>query len=172
MSRPTRDDLIAGAVFIAFGVAFAATAATYETGSLLRMGPGYFPMVLGIILAALGVAIILTRALLARRTTGATAPAGTTRDGGENGGEHGGQDGDGVPWVRGLLVLVAIMFFGFAIAPLGLVPALLVATFLSALAGHGTRPVSALVIAVALTALCVVIFVVILQLELPLVAGR
>jgi len=80
-------------------------------------------------------------------------------------------DEGGIPWVRGLLVLAAIMLFGVMVAPVGLVPALLVATFLSALAGHGTSPKSAAVIAVGLTVLCIVVFVLVLQLKLPLFVG-
>ena len=152
MSRLSRDDLIAGAIFLAFGLAFALTSATYDIGSLLRMGPGYFPMVLGFILCVFGVAIILTAVLKAVR--GRPATAGVAEG--------------GIPWVRAALVLAAIMLFGFMVSPLGLVPALLVATFLAALAGHGTSPVGAAVISVGLTVLCIVIFVVILQLKLPL----
>ena len=157
MSRMTRDDLIAGGIFIAFGVAFGVTASTYETGSLLRMGAGYFPMVLGILLAALGAAIVGGGLVAARRRPAREEPP-TQQEG-------------GVPWGRGVLVLLAIVYFGFAVAPLGLVPALLVATVLSALAGHGTRPGGAAVIAVGLTLMCVLVFVGLLRLELPLVAG-
>ena len=39
------------------------------------------------------------------------------------------------------------------------------------LAGHGTSPKGAAVIAVGLTVMCVVIFVVVLQLKLPLFVG-
>jgi len=154
-SRWSRDDLLSGAIFIAIGAAFALTSASYELGSLLKMGPGYFPMVLGIILVAFGTAIVLTSVI------------GTLRRGSHPVGESEG----GIPWVRGALVLAAIMLFGFLVAPVGLVPALLVATFLSALAGHGTSPKGAAVIAVGLTVMCVVIFVVVLQLKLPLFVG-
>jgi hypothetical protein len=51
---------------------------------------------------------------------------------------------------------------------LGLGPSLLVTTFLAALAGHGTRPGRAAVIAIGLTALCLVVFVALLQLRLPI----
>jgi hypothetical protein len=42
-----RADLLTGAVFVAFGLAFAVASATYEVGTPQRMGPGYFPLVLG-----------------------------------------------------------------------------------------------------------------------------
>ncbi len=154
-SRWSRDDLLSGAIFVAFGAGFAGISATYELGALNRMGPGYFPMALGIILAAFGFAIIITSVLVSLRGK----PVAVAEDRG------------GIPWMRGALVLGAIMLFGFLVAPVGLVPALLVATFLSALAGHGTSVKGAAVISVGLTLMCVVIFVLILQLKLPLFVG-
>ena len=50
----------AGLMFIAFG-AFAVVGAqmNYQMGTAVRMGPGYFPTVLGGILAALGVFVLI-----------------------------------------------------------------------------------------------------------------
>ena len=73
-----------------------------------------------------------------------------------------------VPWQRMGLIVGAILFFGFTVGGLGLGPSLLVTTFLAALAGHGTRPGRAAVIAIGLTALCLVVFVGLLQLRLPI----
>jgi hypothetical protein len=50
-------DLIAGLMFIAIGVIFAVGASQYNIGTAARMGPGYFPRILGITLACLGVLI-------------------------------------------------------------------------------------------------------------------
>ncbi len=54
-------DFWAGVMFMAIGIAFAAIVKYYEypmgTGS--RMGPGYFPFVLGIVMALLGVAVVI-----------------------------------------------------------------------------------------------------------------
>ena len=47
-----RKDLLAGGTFVGFGLAFAITSTTYEVGIALRMGPGYFPLVLGGLLVA------------------------------------------------------------------------------------------------------------------------
>lgn len=55
-NRDTRD-LIGGIALIAIGVFAAMHARQYELGELQRMGPGYFPTVLGIILAVLGVLV-------------------------------------------------------------------------------------------------------------------
>jgi hypothetical protein len=63
--------------------------------------------------------------------------------------------------------VVALIFFGYTVRGLGLVPSLLVTVFLSAMAGRGARVVPAVVIAASLTALSVLIFVIALQLRLP-----
>lgn len=65
------------------------------------------------------------------------------------------------------LVVAAIVVFALAVRGLGLVPTLLIATFLAALAGR-RRAVSAAGVAVSLTVPCVLIFVIALQLRLPL----
>ena len=139
-----RKDLLAGATFVGFGLAFAITSSTYERGTALRMGPGYFPLVLGSLLVLLGILIVVK-------------------------GFVAGEGGDigAVPWKAAALLVAALLFFGFTVRGLGLVPALLVTVFLSALAGHRARVIPAVVIAASLTALSVLIFVVLLQLRLP-----
>jgi len=145
MQRALKDTL-AGLVFITFGLAFAVGALTYEIGSTLRMGPGYFPLVLGGLLVVLGVVIIV----------------------------KGFVDGEGgaigtVPWRALGLILGAIFFFGLTVRGLGLAPTVFIATFMSAFASHRTGVVSALIIAAGLTGLCILVFVVALSLRLPLV---
>jgi hypothetical protein len=141
-----RKDLLAGATFAGFGLAFAITASTYEVGSTLRMGPGYFPLVLGSLLVLLGI-LIAVKGFVA--------------------GE--GDEIGPVPWKAAALLVVALVFFCFTVRGLGLVPSLLVTVFLSAMAGHRARVVPAVVIAASLTALSVLIFVIALQLRLPYV---
>jgi hypothetical protein len=53
-----RGDFNAGLAFIAIGVFFAVVATGYPMGSALRMGPGYFPAILGGLLTLLGLAIL------------------------------------------------------------------------------------------------------------------
>lgn len=57
-----RKDLYAGLIFIVFGALFAVIARDYPMGSALRMGPAYFPIILGSMLVVLG-AIIAARSL-------------------------------------------------------------------------------------------------------------
>jgi hypothetical protein len=139
-----RKDLLAGGTFVAFGLAFAITASTYEVGSALRMGPGYFPLVLGSFLVLLGI-LIAVKGFVAG-------------EGGEIG---------PVPWRAAALLVAALLFFGYTVRGLGLVPSLFVTVFLAAMAGRQPRVIPAVVIAGALTALSVLIFVIALQLRLP-----
>jgi hypothetical protein len=139
-----RKDLLAGGTFVVLGLAFAITSTTYEVGSALRMGPGYFPLVLGSILVLLGVAIAVNGFI-----------AGASDDLGP------------VPWKAMALLVAALLFFGFTVRGLGIVPTLLVTVFLTAMAGRRARVIPAVVIAASLTALSVLIFVVLLQLRLP-----
>jgi hypothetical protein len=53
----SQKDFFAGLMFLAVGVAFAWGATTYNIGSGARMGPGYFPLLLGILLAIIGMVI-------------------------------------------------------------------------------------------------------------------
>jgi hypothetical protein len=67
-----------------------------------------------------------------------------------------------------VLILAALVYFGAGIRGLGLVPSLFGAALLSALASRHNGPASALVIALALTLLCVLIFHYGLGLAVPL----
>jgi len=149
------DDLVAGGIFVALGLAFAIGARGYELGTAFRMGPGYVPFVLGGMLALLGFAIIGVGVIRWRRDGAASAEA-----------PHG-----AVPW-RGIALLTAsVIVFGAGVDPLGLVPALLATTFLAALADRDNSVLASAVIAVGLTVACVLIFVVLLQLRLPLLGS-
>ena len=63
-------DFYAGLLFIAFGIAAIVIGSNYALGTAARMGPGYFPRILGILLVTLG-AILALRATAAARDAGA-----------------------------------------------------------------------------------------------------
>ena len=140
-----RKDLIAGAIFVGFGLAFALTSATYEVGSPLRMGPGFFPLILGSLLVLLGILIAVKASVAA--------------EGGDLG---------PVPWRALVLLVGALLFFGFTVRGLGLLPSLFVTVFMASMAARAARVVPAAVLAGAITALSILIFVIALQLRLPL----
>ena len=60
MKIKSQKDFFAGLMFTIIGIAFAWGATTYNVGTGARMGPGYFPMMLGILLAVLGAVVIFT----------------------------------------------------------------------------------------------------------------
>ncbi|RYX96881.1 MAG: tripartite tricarboxylate transporter TctB family protein [Comamonadaceae bacterium] len=60
MKIKSQKDFCAGIMFAAIGTAFAVGATNYTVGNAARMGPGYFPLILGIIMALLGCAVIFS----------------------------------------------------------------------------------------------------------------
>lgn len=58
MKIQSQKDFFSGLMFTGVGTAFAMGATSYNVGSAARMGPGYFPLMLGIVLALLGLLVI------------------------------------------------------------------------------------------------------------------
>lgn len=141
--KSTRD-LLAGLIFVGFGLAFGIGSLNYELGTAFRMGPGYFPLLLSALIVLLG-GIILVQALTAKAAKASMEP---------------------VPWAGLGLVLGALVFFGLTVRGLGIAPALFVTTFLSAVASKHTGVLGALVIAALMVTICMLIFVI--GLGLPL----
>jgi Tripartite tricarboxylate transporter TctB family len=128
-------DFWAGVMFAAFAVVAIVAAHKYSLGSAGRMGPGYFPLLLGIVLGGLG-AVLIGRSLVL--------------------------DGEPVPrlHVRPLAVIaVAVCLFGLAIEPLGLIATLAILIVLVAWAGPQFRAVETLALALVLIAFSVGVFV-------------
>lgn len=143
--RRALKDVLAGSIFIALGLAFVLGSLVYDIGSPLRMGPGYFPLALGIVLGGLGGAIIVKGFL-----------AG---------------EGDAIgafEWRAVVLITIALLFFGFTVRGLGVALSLFGAVLLGALGRSRTTLLEAVGIALALTVLSIVVFIVLLQLRLPL----
>ncbi len=140
-------DILSGLIFVAFGLAFAYTAWGYDLGTAIRMGPGYFPMLLGGLLVLLGV-LVLVEGVVAGEE-GAIGP---------------------VPWRGIVLILGSVLFFGFTVRRLGLVPSLFVTVVLAALSSARTGILVALLMAALLTLACTLIFSYALGLPVPLFA--
>jgi hypothetical protein len=140
-------DILAGLIFVAFGLAFAITSLSYEIGTPLRMGPGYFPLALGGILVFLGL-LIAAKGFIS--SSSAEGRLGS------------------VPWRALFLIVLAVLFFGLTVRGLGIVPATAVTALLTALASHRTGILTAVAIAAGLTVLCVLVFLLALQLPLPM----
>jgi hypothetical protein len=141
----SRNDLASGAMFVAFGTFFALEAMKYEFGTPFRMGPGFMPVVLGGILVALGIAV---------------AAKGI--------GEPDEDAPPAWPWRGIVLVLGTIAFFAATIRGLGFIPVVAITSFVTAISSTRNTMLSALVIAIGLTVLCYLIFVVGLGMIVPL----
>jgi hypothetical protein len=155
------------------------------------MGPGYVPLALGLVLVALGLAIVV-KAYVAPDPASAETHDGGLRDAVVQDGpasdgrtqdavvpdrEMGEvQDADapdprplaGLQWRPLVAIFGAVLFFALTVDGLGLLPATFGTGLLAALARPGTRLVRALVIAVSLMVASWIIFVVLLQLRLSL----
>ena len=70
MKLKSQKDFFSGLMFTVVGAAFALGATTYTVGNGARMGPGYFPLMLGILLAVLG-SIIMFKAMVVETPDGA-----------------------------------------------------------------------------------------------------
>jgi hypothetical protein len=144
-------DLVAGLMFAAVGIAAIVIAANYPLGTAARMGPGYFPRMLGILLIILGAAL----ALRALRIQGSALPAW--------------------PWRPTVVVLGSVVLFGLIVTRAGLALSTVVLIFLASLASHEFRPKEALISGILLAALAIGVFIVGLKLQLPIwpvLAGR
>ncbi|WP_417678493.1 tripartite tricarboxylate transporter TctB family protein [Pseudodonghicola sp.] len=141
-------DLAGGVLLAAIGLFVTLYAVDhYETGSLRRMGPGFFPALLGGVLAALGVMIALPA--LARRSE-------VIR----------------IAWKECLAVLAAILVFAAGLDRVGLVLVTLASVLIATLAAPDRRIGWRIVLAVVVTALSVTVFSFGLKMTVPLWPGR
>jgi hypothetical protein len=141
-------DFVAGAIFIAIGIATIALGSRYTLGTAARMGPGYFPRILGILLIVLG-GILALRAL---RVRGAPLPP--------------------FHWRPLVIVLGSVVLFGAIVQKVGVALATVILIVTASAASREFRPRESLVVGVALAALAVGVFVVGLQLQLPIWPGQ
>lgn len=140
-------DLIAGLLFVVLGGLAIILARDYPLGTTMRMGPGYFPTVLGGILLLFG-AYVLARGI---------------RSGEKVKGEWG--------WRPLAWITLSIVLFGYLLDRAGLVPATVVTLFVAAAAGREFRFKEVLVLAIVMTAFSVAVFSWGLKLPYPLIGG-
>ena len=138
----------AGLMFIAFGIGFALIARNYQMGTSVRMGPAYFPTVLGAILAVLGLVIFLQSFVVV---------------------------GEKVPrfYFRPLILIVAaVVVFGVLLKPLGLVLALAILIGVGAFGGFEFKAKEVVILYVVLAIFSVLVFVKGLGLPIPIWPGE
>ena len=129
-----KQDFLAGLLFMAFGLAAVIIGRDYPFGTSMRMGPGYFPTVLGWMLVALG-AIVVVRGLLVR-----DEPLGHF-----------------ALWPM-LLVLSAVALFALTVERLGIVLSVALVVVVSALPSGHFRWYEVLALTVVMIGLAVGLF--------------
>ena len=142
----TRKDFWTGVIYVVIGLSALVIARNYALGSAARMGPGYFPTAVALLLTAIGVTIV-ARSFLRE-----------------------GESIDRFAWKPMLLVLGSIVAFGILINRAGLVLAAVVLVLGCAAASErfrvGWLPVVGMA---ALIAFCVIVFVIFMGIPMPLI---
>ena len=137
-------DALAGLLFGTIGVLTYLGAEDFPIGFTERMGPGYFPTMLSVILTLFGICIFVRGLVSGERVEGRWA------------------------WKPLALITLAIVLFGFLMERFGLVPALAAACFTSALAGPEFRLKETLLLTLVMGGFAVGIFFYGLKLPYPL----
>lgn len=154
MKIKSQKDFFSGLMFLGVGVAFAWGATTYSVGSGARMGPGYFPLMLGILMAILGAAIVFEALVV------------ETEDGEKIG---------SWAWKPLIFIIAANLVFGLALGGLpsikipafGMIAGIYALTFIASLAGDEFKAKEVLILATVLSILSYLAFVVLLKLQFP-----
>lgn len=153
MKIKSQKDFFSGLMFTVVGVAFAWGATTYTVGSGARMGPGYFPMMLGIVMALIGLGITFTSLTV------------ETADG-EKIGKW--------AWKQVVFILLANFAFGILLGGLpsigvpamGLIIGIYALVIISSLAGHQFKFSSVLILATVLAVGSYIAFIWALKLQI------
>ena len=147
MKLPDSKDFWSGVMLIAIGATALYIGRDYPFGTALRMGAGFFPLVLGTVLVLFGVYFVVRGLRSSDSIEGGWSP-------------------------RALVILpLSFVLFGVLMQHAGFVPALFVLVVGSAAAGTEFKLVEVLLLAGLLTVLCVALFIWGLGLPYPLFAG-
>ncbi len=128
-------DFWAGLMFIAFGLLAIFLARNYRMGTAMSMGPGYFPTVLGLLMAAIG-SIVFFRSFMLH--------------------------GEKVPMMsfRAIFfVILPLLLFGYLLKPIGLAISIFLLVFVSSFAGYEIKIKEVLILSIVLIILSMLVFV-------------
>lgn len=154
MNIKSQKDFFSGLMFMGVGVAFAWGATTYSVGTGARMGPGYFPLMLGVLLAILG-AVITFESLVVET-----------------------EDGEKIgtwAWKPLFFIISANLVFGVMLGGLprlnipamGLIVGIYALTFIASLAGEEFKLKQVVILATVLAIMSYLAFIVLLKLQFP-----
>lgn len=136
-----QQDFYSGLMYIGFGVLAIVVARDYPMGSAMRMGPGYFPTYLGVLLIIVG-SVVSLQAL-----------------------KNVGERVTPFAWKPMILLTLAFLTFGWGIDHIGFIPALVCVIMMSALSGSAFRIWEVIPLTIVLVAIAVGIFI--YGIELP-----
>ncbi len=154
MRIKSQKDFLAGLMFTIVGIGFAWGATNYTIGEGARMGPGYFPLMLGIVLAVLGLIVTFTALVV------------ETEDGDKVG---------AIAWKPLVFIIGSNIVFGIClggipklgIPSLGLIVGIYALTFIASMAGDEHKSKEVLVLATVLAVVSYLAFIVLLNLQFP-----
>jgi hypothetical protein len=154
MKIKSQKDFFSGLMFLVVGIAFAWGATNYNIGEGARMGPGYFPLMLGIILALIG-AVVLFQSMVVETETGDKIGSIAWKP---------------LAFVIGANVIFGIMIGGIpkiGLPAMGLIAGIYALTFVASLAGDQFKAKEVAILATILSVLSYVAFILLLKLQFP-----
>ena len=154
MKIKSQKDFFSGLMFLCVGTAFAWGATTYNVGEGARMGPGYFPLMLGILLAGIG-AFTIFESLVVETEDGEPVGAIAWKP---------------LAFIIGSNVLFGILLGGvprLGIPSFGLIVGIYALTFVAAMAGEEFKFKEVLILATVLAVASYLAFIVLLKLQFP-----
>jgi len=154
MKIKSQKDFFAGLMFMVSGIAFAWGATSYTVGEGARMGPGYFPLMLGILLAIIGMGVVFTALVVET----------------EDGDKIGKWSWKPLAYIIGSNVIFGVMIGGLpkiGLPPMGLIVGIYALTFVASLAGEEFNAKEVAILSTALAVLSYFAFIVLLKLQFP-----
>jgi len=150
----SQKDFYSGLLYTVVGAAFAYGATSYNVGTAARMGPGYFPLLLGSLLAIIG-GIIIFKSLVVETPTGDRVGSWA--------------------WKPLSFIIAGNLLFGVLLGGLpsikfpamGLIVAIYGTTLVVSMAGDKFKLKEVLVLATVLSVLSYLAFIVLLKLQFP-----
>lgn len=137
------QDIVGGGLFVGIGLFALVYAQRWDFGQIERMGPGFFPVILGVLLIVIGLAIMLVRFRM--------PPVRLSAD------------------PRAILAVgAAVALFALVLRPAGLVPTAFLTAFVASFGDPATRLWQRLALAVFVTVFSALVFVLGLGMNLPL----
>jgi hypothetical protein len=150
----SQRDFFSGVMFGVVGLAFALGARSYNLGTGARMGPGYFPLLLGILLALLGLLIIFN----------------SFRSKAVGGDKIGKWAWKPLGFVLGANLAFGVLLGGLPsikLPSMGLIAGIYVLTIVASLAGQNFKLRNVLILATVLAIGSYLAFIVLLKLQIP-----